>query len=225
MHNRSGPGPRVTAPLDHTGVRVPSLGELAEATVACRACVAADADSGVVLGDGAPDADLLLVGDVPGRPDTVLGRPFSGAVGNVLDHALERAGLRREDCYVTTVVKCGGPTCATPRPGLLEDAGAAFAAEVRAVGPRVVVALGAATAGFLLGHPVPLRRIAEFRAPLADGITLIPTFHPRDTLKANTEAGVRIARDLQVARAVLEGRLPSGAATLARARAQRGAAS
>lgn len=190
--------------------------------VGCTRCELHRARTKVVVGEGPLDADLMIVGSVPGRTDDLQGKPFAGGPGNVLTNLLTDAGLVREECYVTNVVKCLPPgrpptheEVETCLPYLLEEIGH--------VSPSVIVTLGVFATRLLLRRPVPLDRIAGYRFDVFDGITLVPTHHPADAMKGNPSAVASITRDLRIAKAVLDGRLATGAETMAGYRTRRDA--
>lgn len=190
---------------------------------AIRACSACDLHAercNPVTGEGSLDARLMIVGSKPRRHEDLQGRPFAGGSGNVLDHVLNAAGLSRSDVYLTSVVKC--------RPG---DDRAASPDEVRAclphleaerelVAPEVIVTLGAFTTSVLLRRSVPIERVAGYRLDV-DGVTLIPTYHPADAVRGVPQAAVCLRRDLAMAKAVLDGRLSTGAEAMAELRRRR----
>lgn len=193
---------------------------LERAIRACQGCDLHAERCHPVTGEGSLDARLMIVGSKPRQHEDLQGRPFAGGAGNVLDHVLNAAGLSRGDVYLTTIVKCRP---SDDRPATAEEVRACAAhleAERNLVAPDVVVALGAFTTSVLLGRPVPIERVAGFRLDL-DGITLIPTYHPADAVRGVPQAAISLRRDLAVAKAVLDGRLSTGAEAVAELRAKR----
>lgn len=208
-------------PLALAADEVRSWRDLEREATGCTLCRLHTTRTKVVFGEGDPDADLFVLGDRPGRPDDLQGKPFLGGTGNVLTNALADAGLTRDECYLATVVKClpvppsaMGPTeVATCSPYLVEQL-----AHVR---PRVLVTLGPFVTQLVLRRQVPFPKVSGYRFDVFDGVTLIPTFHPVDALKGHPAAVTTISRDLKTAKAVLDGRLPTGAEALAELRARR----
>ena len=83
----------------------------------CTRCPLAEGRTQVVFGVGNPAADLLFVGEGPGREEDLAGEPFVGRSGKLLDRLMwEEVGLTRAECYIANVVKCRPPTTATRRP-------------------------------------------------------------------------------------------------------------
>lgn len=188
----------------------------------CTRCDLHRTRTNVVFGEGDPDADLFILGERPSRHDDLQGKPFVGGAGNVLTNALSDAGLTREECYVATVVKClpvpaeamGRPEVESCSPYLLE--------QLAHVSPRVIVTLGQFTTQLLLRREVPFPKVVGYRFDIYSGVTLIPTFPPAAALRGHPAAVTALSRDLRTAKAVLDGRMPTGAEALAEVRARRG---
>lgn len=205
-------------PLRAAGDELRSWRDLSRDAEGCTACSLSSGRTSVVFGDGDPEADLMVIGDAPNRHDDLQGKPFVGGAGNVLTNALTDAGLDRESVYVTTIVKCMPPGGRLPEPGEVEACGGFLFEQIALVRPRVIVTLGAFATGLLMRGNLPLERIAGYRFDVFDGVTLIPTFHPNDALKGHSGAVPAMLRDLRTARAVLEGRIGTGAEAMAELR-------
>lgn len=185
--------------------------ELERAAAGCVACPRHRTRTRVVFGGGDQEADLMVVAEAPSRQEDLLGRPFLGAAGNVLTTVMSEAGIDRDACYLTTLVKCFGDP---PTEEEIAACAAYLAEQFWLVQPRVVVTLGPVVTRALLGRDLPLERIAGVRFDLS-GATLIPTFSLVDAVRGDPRAMAALRRDFHVARAVLDGRLPTGAETLA----------
>lgn len=96
----------------------------------------------LVFGDGNPDADIVFIGEAPGKNEDEQGKPFVGAAGKFLNEMLEMIGLKREDVYITNIVKYRPPNNRDPLP----DEKTAFLpylqAQLDAIQPKIVVTLG-----------------------------------------------------------------------------------
>lgn len=193
--------------------------ELERAVRSCTACGLYSGRTTPVVGEGSFDARLMIVGSKPRRHEDLQGKPFAGGTGNVLDQAMQVAGLARQDVYLTTIVKCrpGDDRAATPDE--VEACSQHFRAQLRLVRPEVIVALGSFAASVLLRRPINVERVAGYRLDV-QGVTVIPTYHPADAVRGVPQAAGTLRRDLSAAKAVLDGRLPTGAQTLAEARAR-----
>jgi uracil-DNA glycosylase len=197
-----------------------TLREHARSVQDCTACDLHRDRVKAVAGEGPADARLLIVGATPRRHEDLQGVPLAGACRNVLDHALAAAGLRREDVRVTSVVRCRPADDRTPTLEEITTCGVHLRAELDLVEPEVIVTLGAFATAILLGRPVPIERVAGYRLDVLRGVTLVPTYHPNDAVRGVPQAAPSLRRDLQVAKAVLDGRLRTGAQTLAELRSR-----
>jgi uracil-DNA glycosylase len=198
-----------------TPAPVRTLRELERAVKACTACGLHRERGTPVVGQGTENARVMLVGSVPRRHEDLQGKPFAGATGNVLDNVLGEVGLTPEECYRTTLVKCR-PKDDEPAPAASVDACSTHIdAQISLVGPEVIVSLGTFATSVLLRRQVPVERVAGYRLGIRDGITLIPTYHPVDVVRGVPQAAASMRRDLAAARAVLDGRLSTGAEAVA----------
>jgi DNA polymerase len=170
------------------------LDELREAAQGCRACDLWKTGTQTVFGEGPPQAEVMMVGEQPGDREDIEGHPFVGPAGKVLDTALERAGIDRDRVYVTNVVKHfkwrpRGKRRIHQKPNL-EEIGACrpwLEGELQAVGPRVLVCLGAVAAQALLGRQfrVSRERGQWVDSPLAERVTA--TVHPSSILRGDPD--------------------------------------
>jgi uracil-DNA glycosylase len=215
--------PRTGAELTAAMPPLRSLRELERRIEACRACDLHRGRGRPVVSEGPVDADLMLVGAVPRRHEDLQGRPFAGAAANVLDNALADAGLLRDQVHATSVIRCRPSDDRAPSAAEIATCLPHLHAQVALVQPRVIVALGEVASNVLLGRAVPLDRIAGYRLDILQGITLVPTYHPTDVVRGVPRAAAAMRRDLQVAKAVLDGRLRTGAQTLEDLRSRRAA--
>src|SRR5207248_8412864 len=118
----------------------------AETATAGRASVRCRLQLGRTLagpGEGRPDADIVWIGEAPGRQEDRTGRPFVGAAGKVLDRSLAASGLSRAEVYITNVVKCRPPANRPPKADEMQACQPYLLAELQAVQPRLLVTLGA----------------------------------------------------------------------------------
>ncbi|MEX0831748.1 MAG: uracil-DNA glycosylase [Nitriliruptoraceae bacterium] len=184
----------------------------------CRACGLHANRAHPSVGDGPIDAPLVLVAAAPGQHEDLHGSALAGSARNVIDHALWAADIAPDEVRVTTLVRCHPPD---DRPAAVDEVRACsshLAEEFSIVRPSVVVALGAMVASFLYGRDLDIGRVAGYRLDMG-GITLIPTYAPVDALRGIPQASVALRRDIAAAKAVLDGRLSTGAALLEEVRA------
>src|SRR5215217_4379361 len=143
----------------------PDLGALRSAAAGCTACDLYRDATQTVFGEGAGEAEVMLVGEQPGDGEDRAGRPFVGPAGRMLDRALEEAGIERDLAYVTNVVKHfkweprgKRRIHKTPNAREIEACHPWLEAELDVVQPEVLVCLGATAAKALLGAAVSVTR-------------------------------------------------------------------
>jgi len=165
-----------------------------------------------VFGEGPADAALMLIGEQPGDQEDLIGRPFVGPAGKVLDAALEAAGIRRGDVYVTNAVKHfknepRGKRRLHKKPDTSEIDVCRWWLdnELAIVQPAVAVALGATAVRGLLGKTLPINANRGRLIPLPEGGKGLITVHPSYLLRLQEERDKRrefqlLVRDLQLAR-------------------------
>lgn len=195
--------PPAAAPQSGT-IAAESLEDLAAVAATCTRCRLHRSRTVVVFGEGERGAPLMLVGEAPGRHEDLQGRPFVGALGNVLETCLTAAGFERGEVYLTGIVKCRPPEDRHPQPDEIGACAPYLQQQIGHVAPRVIVALGPLATNLLLRRRLPLEKVAGYRFD-AGGRLVIPTYHPRAVLRGNAAAMQSLRRDLRVARAVLDG--------------------
>jgi uracil-DNA glycosylase family 4 len=134
----------------------------------------------LVFGDGNPDADIVFIGEAPGKNEDEQGKPFVGAAGRFLNEMLATIGLEREDIYITNIVKYRPPDNRDPFP----DEKAAFLpyleAQLEVIQPKIVVTLGRHSLNCFLPD---LQISAVHGQPKRyKGLVYLPLFHPAAAL-------------------------------------------
>jgi DNA polymerase len=170
----------------------------------CARCRLSERRTTVVVGEGDPRARVMLVGEAPGAQEDRTGRPFVGAAGKLLNELLGEAGLRREEVFITNVVKCRPPANRQPLPDELEACRPYLDAQLEAVRPRLVVTLGAVAAKDFLGRPVSMGR-EHGRLVEHGSLRVFLSFHPAAALY-NPKLREVLAEDFALLRRALERR-------------------
>lgn len=186
------------------------LSALEDVVRACRACALHADRTHPSVGEGPGEARLMLVGLVPGRHEDLRGTAVAGSARNVVDHALRAAGIDPTTVRITNLVRCRPADDRRPTLDETRSCATHLRVELDLVAPEVVVALGQDTASLLYGRPLAIGRVSGYRLDVG-GVTLIPTYAPADVLRGRPFASEALRRDLVTAKAVLDGRLPSGA--------------
>jgi uracil-DNA glycosylase len=152
----------------------------------------------MVFGEGPTDAEIMLVGEQPGDREDIQGRPFVGPAGLLLDKALAEAGVDRGRVYVTNAVKHfkfepRGKRRLHKRPNASEIKVCRrwLLDEIEAIGPRLIVALGATAAQGLVGRVIPIQSNRGVVLDLANGLRVLVTIHPSALLRLQDEEDKR----------------------------------
>ena len=153
----------------------------------CTRCKLSKGRQNIVFGSGNPKADLVFVGEGPGADEDEQGLPFVGRAGKKLTEIIEKGmNLNREkDTYICNIVKCRPPGNRDPEKEEIEACNPFLIQQLKAIQPKVVVALGKPAASTLLGRSVP---ITKERGTWHDyeGFKLMLTLHPAYLLRAYT---------------------------------------
>ncbi|MFY9221560.1 MAG: uracil-DNA glycosylase [Blastocatellia bacterium] len=136
----------------------------------------------IVFGEGNPQAELMFIGEAPGAEEDATGRPFVGAAGKLLDKIIAAIGFKREDVYITNVVKCRPPNNRKPTSDEMSACEPFLFNEIELVKPKLIVTLGATPLTCLLDIK---EGITKIRGQFYDfqGIPVMPTFHPAFLLR------------------------------------------
>ena len=157
----------------------------------------------IVFGVGNPSADLMFVGEAPGRDEDTQGIPFVGRAGQKLTQIIEAIGLKRDQVYIANVIKCRPPENRNPEPDEVETCEQFLFRQVDVIKPKVIVALGTFAARSLLKTDAPISRLRgrvyEYR-----GASLVPTFHPAYLLR-NPSCRRDVWEDMKKVRSLLNG--------------------
>lgn len=167
----------------------------------CTRCKLHRGRTKIVFGDGNPRADLVFVGEGPGRDEDIQGLPFVGRAGKLLTQMIEAMGMQRQDVYICNVVKCRPPGNRTPEKDEVETCSPFLLRQLDAISPKVIVCLGSVAAQTLLETN---RGISHFRGEWLDfrGRKLMATYHPAYLLR-NPNAKGEVWKDLQKVMAAL----------------------
>jgi DNA polymerase len=145
----------------------------------------------VVFGVGNPQAEILLVGEGPGREEDLQGEPFVGRAGKLLDKILASIDLSRQEVYIANIVKCRPPENREPWPDEVTTCWPFLVAQILLINPRITVALGSPAARTLLSTKQPISKIRgkyfPFCLPRPGSADwqgwLLPTYHPAFLLR------------------------------------------
>ena len=179
--------PKSTQPKDD-GKLSAGLADVREELGDCERCKLCETRQTIVFGSGNPNADLVFVGEGPGADEDAQGLPFVGRAGKKLTEIIEKGMLldREKDTYICNIVKCRPPGNRDPEKDEVEACKPFLIKQLKAIRPKVIVALGKPAASTLLGRTVPITKERgnwhEF-----EGMKLMLTYHPAYLLRAYTK--------------------------------------
>jgi uracil-DNA glycosylase family 4 len=175
----------------------------------CQRCRLSKGRNKIVFADGDANAQLMFVGEGPGADEDAQGLPFVGRAGQLLNNMIAAMGLTREQVYIANIVKCRPPQNRKPEPDEANTCAPFLERQIEVVRPRVLVALGATAATYLLGMR---GSIGSMRGRIHDyrGIQTVVTYHPAYLLRDPAQKK-EAWKDLQMAMSALGLKAPSRA--------------
>ena len=153
-------------------------------------------------GDGKTSAKVMLIGEAPGREEDETGHPFVGAAGRFLDDVLEGAGVKRDDLFITNIVKCRPPKNRAPRVNEIETCVSNYLFEqIELIDPRLIMLLGGVAAKKILG----VKSVNEARGRIIerDGRKYLVGYHPAVRFYRE-DLGEKVMEDFQLLMRVLK---------------------
>ena len=198
------PGAKVGR-VAETAAATPSgvVAELAAIEARAKVCVKCGELSrcrhSVVFGVGSPRAEIMFVGEAPGRDEDMQGEPFVGRAGELLTKIIVAMGFKREDVYIANVIKCRPPENRTPLPDEVTNCLPYLLSQIELIKPKLIVALGATAVRALLDVQLGITKMRGHWYTFRD-IPIMPTFHPAYLLR-NPPAKKEVWEDMK---AVLE---------------------
>jgi DNA polymerase len=163
----------------------------------CRRCRLCEGRTRIVHGQGNPAAELMFVGEAPGADEDIQGLAFVGRAGQLLTDMVEKGmKMKRADVFIANVIKCRPPGNRPPETDEILTCQPFLEAQIRAIQPRVIVALGATAGKFMARTADPISKLRG-RFASWDGIPVMPTYHPAYLLR-NPSAKKTVWEDLKL---------------------------
>lgn len=159
-----------------------SWGSLYDELKGCTKCRLCETRSSIVAADGDPNAEIMFIGEGPGREEDEQGLPFVGMAGRLFNDLLEEAGLERKSCYICNIVKCRPPQNRDPLPDEAEACLPYLRAQIALVRPKVIVCLGRIAARYVYDREIQISR-QRGKIKRAGIFYVIPTYHPAALLR------------------------------------------
>jgi uracil-DNA glycosylase family 4 len=162
------------------------LDDIAIQASSCTACQLSEQRTKVVFGVGSSEADIVFIGEAPGRDEDLKGEPFVGRAGQLLDRMLVALGMDRSEVYIMNTVKCRPPNNRDPRPDEVEACSRWFDAQLRVLSPKIICLLGRVSAQTVLETDKPL---SVLRRNWHDyhGIPVQVMYHPAYLLRSSQQ--------------------------------------
>lgn len=198
------PSPGGQTPLNKE--RIQLLENLKNETVGCQKCSLSKTRTNLVFGVGNHNAELMFVGEAPGRDEDLQGEPFVGRAGQLLTKIIEAIGMKRTDVYIANVLKCRPPGNRNPLPDEIALCMPYLIKQIDIIKPKVLCALGTFAAQTLLNTKAPVGTLRG-RFHEYQGIPMMVTFHPAYLLR-NPNDKVKVWEDMKKVRDFLAGTLP-----------------
>ena len=158
-----------------------SIEELQKQTLICQKCSLYKSRENVVFGEGNLNADLMFIGEAPGKDEDLQGKPFVGLSGQLLTKMIKAMGYDREEVYIANIIKCRPPYNRNPNPDEVAFCLKYLNRQIELIKPKVLVLLGAVPLHFLLGLNGIKRLHGQWEN--YNGIKVMPTFHPAFLLR------------------------------------------
>lgn len=159
---------------------MPDFEALIQEIQSCTRCALSQKRTRTVPGEGSLAAAVVFIGEGPGYHEDKQGRPFVGAAGQFLDELLESIGLKREDVYITNMIKCRAPNNRDPLPAEIQACRPYLDKQLEMIGPKVLVTLGRHSfSRFFPGESIGK---ARGQARRMEGLVVYPMYHPAAAL-------------------------------------------
>jgi uracil-DNA glycosylase family 4 len=157
-----------------------ALTELYKEIALCRKCVIASARTKAVPGEGVENAEIMFIGEAPGWHEDQQGRPFVGPAGKVLDDLIASINLKREQVYITNVIKTRPPNNRDPLPEEISNCRPWLEKQIELIHPRMIVTLGR----YSMAMFFPGKSISKIHgtAQQINGVTVFAMYHPAAAL-------------------------------------------
>jgi len=177
---------------------------LRERILSCQKCPLSQGRRNAVPGEGNLGTELVFVGEAPGRDEDIQGRPFVGRAGQLLTKIIQAMKFKREEVYITNIVKCRPPENRTPHKQEIEMCQDYLREQLGMIKPKVIVTLGKVAADFFIESKLGMTALRgnfhEF-----NNIKVMPTFHPSYIIRneGNKEIKKMVWEDMQKVMAFL----------------------
>ncbi len=148
----------------------------------CTRCKLHQWRNNIVFGEGDPSSRLVFIGEGPGEEEDKQGRPFVGRAGQLLNLMIRAIGLKREEVFITNIIKCRPPRNRDPEKDEIIACAPLLQKQLEIINPEIIVTLGKPAITALSGEKLPITRIRG-KIMVIDGRKVLPTYHPAYLLR------------------------------------------
>jgi DNA polymerase len=186
--------------------QIEDLSQVREWLGDCQRCPLSQGRKQIVFGRGNPNAKLMFIAEAPRAEEEIEEDPLVGKAGQLLAKIIEAMGMKPSDCYLTNIVKCRTPANRDPNPEEMAQCDPFLKAQIDAIGPQVIVALGIHAATALTGSSSAMSNLrGRFHKLVGNNAMMVmPTYHPAYLLR-NPNAKRLVWEDMKLVIAKLEG--------------------
>ncbi|HSW64763.1 MAG TPA: uracil-DNA glycosylase [Dissulfurispiraceae bacterium] len=153
----------------------------------CTRCKLSGGRTHIVFGEGDSNADIIFIGEAPGREEDIQARPFVGDAGQLLSKLIEKMGFQRKDVYIANIVKCRPPQNRDPETDETVACSHFLNEQIRIIAPKIIISLGKVATYNLIKPPMPITKFSIMRERGKwfeyHGVPVMPTFHPAYLLR------------------------------------------
>ncbi|MCD5406527.1 MAG: uracil-DNA glycosylase [Desulfotomaculum sp.] len=160
-----------------------SLEQIEKEIINCQRCNLATNRTKIVFGTGNSEAQIMLIGEGPGKDEDLQGLPFIGKAGQLLDKILAAAEIKRQDVYIANIVKCRPPSNRVPN---RQEAAACLPwlwQQIEIIQPQIIVLLGSTALKNLIKPDALITKLRGQWLESKSGIKIMPTYHPAALLR------------------------------------------
>jgi len=182
---------------------------VSEEILSCCRCGLCEGRLNPVVGEGNLDSKAVLIGEAPGRWEDRAGRPFVGAAGRLLDRLLNKIDIRREEVYISNVLKCRPPNNRRPRTEEIKACSIHLKKQLDIIDPRIIAPMGNSATGYFMKRlglkPINIGLIhgEQIEPEKSSRVVLFPLYHPAAALY-NKDLEKVLEKDFFALRSVLE---------------------
>lgn len=177
------------------------LQDIRKRVTVCTDCELCKTRTNAVPGIGNPNAQIMFIGEAPGRTEDLRGEPFVGSAGKKLDAMLEKNGILRKSVYITNVVKCRPPDNRVPTQEERDACSKYLEAEIKDINPKIICILGNTASNSILGQGGITKN--HGKTIKKNGRLYFLTFHPAATIY-NQQLYSLMEQDIQVLKKLVE---------------------